>query len=260
MKYALTDDTKVVDGVTVYRIKALVDFGNTLAGMRGGFVESESNLSQKGSCWIFDDAIALGNAVVDQDAQLRDVAMVSGNAEVFGSALIKNEVIVDGYSQVSGNAVIGGMARISGHARVYGNTKVIGKALVSDNVRVFGNAQVTDSCTILGKASVHGEAWVGGSASVTGCSDVTQEALLNVINVQGPLHNTTIMDNHMTVGCLTLPINEWKKCDDEAVIQSFEGECGDHPATRLQDWVTWKPVLLHIAEASNRGVNNVDKS
>ena len=45
MKYKLTRETKVVEGVTVYRIQATTDFFAIKKGDLGGFVEKEANLS-----------------------------------------------------------------------------------------------------------------------------------------------------------------------------------------------------------------------
>lgn len=46
-KYKLTDETIELGGATLYRIEALREFGNVRAGDKGGFVQSELNLSQK---------------------------------------------------------------------------------------------------------------------------------------------------------------------------------------------------------------------
>lgn len=43
-KYKLTDETKVYNGKTLYRIQALKDFDFIHKGEVGGFVESEKNL------------------------------------------------------------------------------------------------------------------------------------------------------------------------------------------------------------------------
>ena len=43
----------------LYRIKALKDFSDVKTGEIGGFVESENNLSQEVSCWIYGDAIVI---------------------------------------------------------------------------------------------------------------------------------------------------------------------------------------------------------
>lgn len=69
-KYELTNVTKIIDGVTLHRIKALKSFGNVIAGETGGWVESEKNLSQYGLCWVYDNACVFnkikiyGNACV----------------------------------------------------------------------------------------------------------------------------------------------------------------------------------------------------
>ena len=68
----LKDDTKEVSGHTLYRIKALRDFGNVEKGDLGGYIESENNLSHYGNAWVFGDA------------------NVYGNAEVYGNAVIKS--------------------------------------------------------------------------------------------------------------------------------------------------------------------------
>ena len=38
-KFKLTDDTIVIDGITLHRIKALRSFGNVIKGNLGGWVE-----------------------------------------------------------------------------------------------------------------------------------------------------------------------------------------------------------------------------
>ena len=105
-KYELTSETKVFLGKTLYRIKALVQFGNVNAGDLGGWIEKEENLSQSGNAWVYGDA------------------RVSGNAWVYGNA------------EVSGDARVYGNARVSGDASVYGDAEVYG------NARVYGNAEV----------------------------------------------------------------------------------------------------------------------
>ena len=42
-KYKLTDETIKLNGVTLYRIEALKDFGEIKKGDEGGFIESENN-------------------------------------------------------------------------------------------------------------------------------------------------------------------------------------------------------------------------
>ena len=81
-KYELTSETKVFLGKTLYRIKALVQFGNVNAGDLGGWIEKEENLSQSGNAWVSGDAWVYGNAEVYGNAVVYGNARVSGNAEV----------------------------------------------------------------------------------------------------------------------------------------------------------------------------------
>ena len=129
-KYELTSETKVLLGKTLYRIKALVQFGNVNAGDLGGWIEKEENLSQSGNAWVSGDASVYGNAEVSGDAS------VSGNAWVYGNASVSGNAWVYGNAEVSGDARVYGNARVSGDARVYGDAEVYG------NARVYGNAEV----------------------------------------------------------------------------------------------------------------------
>ena len=42
-KYELTSETKVINGVELHRIKALISFGRVEKGELGGWIESEKN-------------------------------------------------------------------------------------------------------------------------------------------------------------------------------------------------------------------------
>ena len=44
----------------LYRIQALKDFARAKAGDIGGYIESESNLSQSGNAWVYGDARVSG--------------------------------------------------------------------------------------------------------------------------------------------------------------------------------------------------------
>ena len=96
-KFKLTSEFIVdISGVKLFRIKALIEFGNVKAGDLGGYIEKEENLSHMGDAWVSDDA------------------RVSGNAQVFGNA------------RVFGNAWVSGNARVSGDAQVFGDARVSG--------------------------------------------------------------------------------------------------------------------------------------
>ena len=104
-KYKLTEETINVDGITLYRIEALIDFGDVKKGDKGGFVENDRNLSHDGNCWVY------GNAKVYEKAQ------VCNNAKVYGNAKVCD------ITYIYGNAKICGNAKVYGNMDVYGNTK-----------------------------------------------------------------------------------------------------------------------------------------
>ena len=74
-KFELTTDTKMFLGRKLFRIKALISFGNVKSGDLGGYVEKESNLSHDNNAWISS------NAKVSGDARVYGNAKVSGNAD-----------------------------------------------------------------------------------------------------------------------------------------------------------------------------------
>ena len=78
-KFKLTSEFIVdISGVKLFRIKALIEFGNVKAGDLGGYIEKEENLSHMGDAWVSDDARISGNARVSGD---KDYAYAHG----FGS-------------------------------------------------------------------------------------------------------------------------------------------------------------------------------
>jgi len=111
--HELTNETIQIEGKKLYRIKALIDFGDVKAGDLGGFIEKESNLSHLGSAWIYDDAKVYGNAEVYGNAWIYDDAEVCGNARVCDDAM------------VCGNAMVcddGDYACVKGFGTEYRNT------------------------------------------------------------------------------------------------------------------------------------------
>ena len=78
----LKNNTYNMNGKTLYRIIAIRTFGDIKKGDIGGWIESEKNLSHKGTCWIHDDAKVYEKAKVCGDAQIYDHSMVYGEAKV----------------------------------------------------------------------------------------------------------------------------------------------------------------------------------
>lgn len=62
-KFELTSETKInIFGKKLFRIKALISFGNVEAGETGGWVEKEENVNQSGDAWVSGNAEVSGNA------------------------------------------------------------------------------------------------------------------------------------------------------------------------------------------------------
>ena len=94
-------------GVKLFRIRALVEFGNVCKGELGGYVEKEENLDHDGDAWVTGNARVSGNA------------WVTGNAEVTGNARVTGDARVSGDAWVTGNA---DYATVKGFGRYNRNT------------------------------------------------------------------------------------------------------------------------------------------
>ena len=105
-KYELTDDTRMVMGKKLTRIKALISFSDVEAGELGGYIEKEENLSHEGDAWVADNAWVTGDARVRGNARVNSDAWVYGNARVDGDARVTGNARVDGDARVAGNADI----------------------------------------------------------------------------------------------------------------------------------------------------------
>ena len=99
-KFELTAESKInIFGKKLFRIKALISFGDVEEGETGGWIEKEENLEQSsGDAWVSGDAEVSGDARVSGNAE------VSGNARVSGDAWVYGDARVYGDAEVSGNA------------------------------------------------------------------------------------------------------------------------------------------------------------
>ena len=159
-KFELTSEFITnIFGKKLFRIKALVEFGDVEAGEFGGYVEKEENLSHDGDAWVCGDAMVYG------DARVYGNARVYGDAEVYGDAWVCGDAMVYGDARVCGDTWVCGDAEVYGNARVYGDARVCG------NARVYGDAEVCGNARVCGDAEVYGNAWVYGDAEVYGDAD-----------------------------------------------------------------------------------------
>lgn len=240
-KYELTDETIIIDGKTLHRIKALRSFGSVVKGELGGFVECEANLSQRGNCWVYNNAKihnaarvvnnsqimdnanvcgnaqvyknakVMGNANVCENAQVEDNAKLYGNAQVYGNAKVRDNAKVYGDAQVTGNA------RVCDNAKVMGSAKVCGNVWVMDNANIYDNAKVMGNAEICGNARVMGKAWVMGSAKVHGKAYILHPKDLIVMSSLGsrdePLtaYRSKLGGVEVATGCFHGTLEEFKE-------------------------------------------------
>ena len=86
-KFELTSEFITnIFGTKLFRIKALIEFGNVKAGELGGFVEKEENLNHEGNAWVYGNAEVYGDARVYGNASVYGNACVCGDARVCGNA------------------------------------------------------------------------------------------------------------------------------------------------------------------------------
>ena len=147
-KYILTDETLYIKDKTLHRIKALKSFNTIKRGELGGWVESETNLSQEGDCWIYNDAKVWDNARVLNNAKIYEFA------EIYNMAIILDNAQVYGDAKVYGHAQVYGNAEVFGYAKVYGNAKVSSDAIVCENAEIFRLARVDGTARIRGTAKI----------------------------------------------------------------------------------------------------------
>ena len=62
-KFELTSEFVTnIFGTKLFRIKALISFGNVNSGDLGGYVEKEENLQHDGDAWVYGNARVYGDA------------------------------------------------------------------------------------------------------------------------------------------------------------------------------------------------------
>ena len=183
-KYILTDETLQFDGHTLYRIKAVSQFGTVNCSDVGGYVESEENLSHEGECWIYSNAKVYGGAKVYDNAKICDNAVVESGAQVFENAILLENAYVGNYAQVYGYARISGNAVVES-AKIYDYAIVDEKAYVSKSAQVFGCATISDCSRVTNNAKVSGyvctydNSVIAGNAVVDGGTIVKNYAIIS---------------------------------------------------------------------------------
>lgn len=211
-KYMLTDETKVIDGRTLHRIKALKDFGDIEAGSLGGFIEKEENLSQEGEAWVYDDALVFEQAKVYGNALVYGKAQIYDNARIHGNAQVYDDVQVYGDAQVYGNAWVYGNARVGSNAKIYDNAWVHGDARIRDDAQVFGSAKVYGDTRVYGNAKVYEDAIINEDSIVCGNAKIFNQARISGHSI---IHGNVQIGQKISIkdaNCHSLTLEESIRC------------------------------------------------
>ena len=81
----------------LHRIRARCQVNEQVGpGALGGYVQTEDNLSQDGTCWIYNQAICCEEAVVEDDGRMFDGAVARGSALISGDARMFERAVAEG--------------------------------------------------------------------------------------------------------------------------------------------------------------------
>lgn len=178
MKYKITDETTKYLGRILHRIEALCTFDDVKIGDKGGFIESENNLSQEGTCWVYNNAKVLEQAVVSGDACIYDNAVVCGNALVYDNAEVAGRAIVRSNTKIYGNASISGHAIIANEVQVFDNVDIRGYAIIRNSVKVYGNTEISGYSNISDYTEIY-DAIIRDMSYICGKSKVSNYVIVS---------------------------------------------------------------------------------
>lgn len=163
-EFVLTDETKVVEGVTVHRVKYTRKNRLVARNGLGGWVEKAENL-QGGL--VVDQAVVMGDAVLRDSSTAKDQAIVKDNAVLGGGATAGGKSVVSENAVVRGtNTIVGGYAQVYENAEVIsgsldGQAQVGGNAVVSDNPHLWGDVLVAGTVKLnYRRAKEHGSHFI----------------------------------------------------------------------------------------------------
>lgn len=175
-KYKLTDETITFNFIKLHRIEALRSFGNVRKGDKGGFIESEDNLSHEGNSWVYNEAKVYHKAKVLDNATVRDYAVITGyailsdNVTVMDKTVVTHQAkildysVIEDYAFISDKAVIRGFSTIKDKAFIYGNAKIEGCI-------IGGHIEVRDDVTISKEVKIEGIGRFEGNAVISSNKD-----------------------------------------------------------------------------------------
>ena len=138
-KYELTDITMRYEGRILYRIRALKDFADVKKGKLGGWVETEDNLSQKGNCWIYNNAKCMDNA------RMYDNSIMFDRSEMHD-----NSVMYD-YSRMYGNSEMHDYSKMCDNSEMHEGSKMYNNSIISEHGEMWKNGVLDGDKNLYGK-------------------------------------------------------------------------------------------------------------
>lgn len=183
-KYEVTDISEEFEGETLYRIKALRDFGNVHAGEYGGLISEDAKLSSRGDCWVekhaklckgsslSGDAIISGHAVVS-NSDVSSSAHIEGYYRVYDSTIsdevaLLDKVNIESYSRVVRNSTLKGQGKLTNcdlsNAEVSGFVEMYGSEISNSTV---SNPEKEKALKVSGSKIADSE--VSGTCNITEC-------------------------------------------------------------------------------------------
>ena len=175
-KYEIVkEDSIVIDGFTLLRIRALKDFFVVKAGDMGGYIEHEDCLSHEGYAWVYDDAKVYNASKVTEGGSVKNNATVRNGSKVLGFAGVEGDAVVADFS------IVGEEVTISGNA-IIENSTVTGNAKVRENAHVHSKSIVKGFSNIGGNANIN-DAVIDGTSIVTGSSYVDKGVYLKSVTL-----------------------------------------------------------------------------
>ena len=155
-KYLLLKNSVYRSGDTdVYRIISLRDikdeYGEVLipVGCVGGFIESYQNLSQEGTCWVYDNAVVKHHAVVKDNAVVKNDSIVCDHAVVRGDAVVSGKSVLSDFAEITdrgcaSDAILKDAAVVRDDASVLGSV-VLGGSVIQDSGLVMTSSVITEA-------------------------------------------------------------------------------------------------------------------
>lgn len=134
-------------GSGLHRIEAIKDFGDVRRGDVGGFIQTEDNLSDIGTAWVYDNARVFGKARVYENAKLYDNSTITDNVSIYGNSELHSGCRLFDSCKVCDNA------HIYGDVRMYDQTSVSGNSILH-HIWLLGNSTVTGDTVLSTKLSI----------------------------------------------------------------------------------------------------------